>query len=498
MTNLPNECIQNILQYVNNNDYKTFHSTILINRQWCKNSIKFLWQQPFNIPENFKYRYKLISIFFYFFDVNQNNLLYHNSSTIISPSFNYPCFLKNLHSDNLAKIVLEWIKNHYSTQKKHYNNRPKLYQQKPFTSYRIKIKLLKKIFKTNLSNSSFDTKLLKEQFFLIIQQILNVIVERCSKIESLYIGNNYSGLSDFNFVEYYMENYLLNHDTSKCFNNLTTFNCHQPNIDPTTFLRFSNYVHNITSLSVTISNNNIFDDSKLKELVQLIDSQQNLLSLSIRNEYNADMSLVFEAISRKSYSLQKLELISHRNLKNDEAKYLSNCINLIELSLNGIRICEELDPLLIYSKFLNLKDLRFTKTYQSSSIEVSPFISMITNNGSLLNYLHLDIDLRINSNLLKTISKFCLNLCNFIISIHEGEMLNLLYPIFENCKKLTLISINDVNIDGLTEDILSDFINHISINLTCLILNDITFTLKGSDDNYSLFNLLLGTFLRHI
>ncbi|GBC48423.2 hypothetical protein GLOIN_2v1879851 [Rhizophagus irregularis DAOM 181602=DAOM 197198] len=255
-------------------------------------------------------------------------------------------------------------------------------------------------------------------------------MEKCTNIEHLHIGNYYSNNKKYYFLENYIEEYLLKNDLRKCFNNLTTFNCHQSNIDPIIFLKFSNNIRNITSLSVTISNNNLFDDSKLKELVELINSQENLNSLSIRNEYNADMSLVFEAISKKSISLQKLELISHRNLKSDEANYLSQCINLKELILDGIRIGDEIvDPLLINSKFFNLKDLRLMNIFQQTSFEISPFIK---NNGSLLNYLHLGLDLKINPNLLITISKFCLNLSTFIISIQEGDMFNLLYPLFDN------------------------------------------------------------------
>ncbi|GBC06820.1 hypothetical protein RclHR1_07070002 [Rhizophagus clarus] len=488
MAKLPNECIQNILKYVEKEDYKTFYYITLINRQWCQNSIIFLWEQPFDIPDNFKNRYKLISIFLYFFDVNQNNV--YQTTSIIAPSFNYPGFLKKVNSDNLAKIVLEWITRNYSIKKK-----KKYRNNNNNNSYRIKINLLKRIFKTNLTNSSFNLKPLKERFNLIIQSIINVIMERCTNIESLYIGNDYSNNSEYYFLENYMEEYLLKYDLSKCFNNLITFNCHQSNIDPIIFLKFSIYIRNITSLSITISNNNIFDDGKLKELVQLIDSQNNLRNLSIRNEYNADMSLIFEAISRKSNLLQKLELISHRNLKHDEANHLSHCVNLKELILDGIRINEELDPLFINSKFLNLKDLRFMKIYQQTSSEISPFVTMITNNGSLLNYLHLELDLNLNPNLLITISKICLNLTNFIISIHKGEMFNLLYPLFDNCKKLKLISINEINIISLNENILSDFINHILIcNLSTLILNNITFSLKGFN-GYDLLSNLRGKLL---
>ncbi|CAG8507762.1 17087_t:CDS:1 [Funneliformis caledonium] len=471
--NLPNECIQNILRHVKKSDYNTFHAAILINRKWCQNGIMFLWQQPFNIPVNFKHRYKLISIFHYFFDVNQDELY-----STIAPSFNYPSFLKSLHSDNLAKIVLEWIAKHTFKSKKprkqNRSGRTKLYQPTFFTLYRnnntssvgsmIKFNLFKKIFK---SKFSFDSKPFQEKFSLIIQSILNVVAENCVNIECLRVGNEYSE---------YVEDYLLKHE---CFKHLTTFKCHQPNIDPTIFLRFSNYMQNINTLSITISNNNIFDDCKLKELVHLIDSQRHLQSLSIRNQYNADMSLLFEAMSRKSNTLRKLELISHRNLKHDEAKHLSHCVNLNELSIYGVRICQELDPLLFNSKFYHLKVLKFVETswfYESSSS--SPFISMITNNGALLNRLHLDLDLKHNLNLLRTISRCCLNLSTFIITINEGEMFRLLYPIFKNCKNLKSIHIYKIHKDGITEKILTDFINHLSINLSSLVLNKIKFFLK--------------------
>jgi hypothetical protein len=58
-----------------------------------------------------------------------------------------------------------------------------------------------------------DVGMLGEKFSLIVQSILNVILEKCTNFEHLYIGK---GSSEYSFVENYLEDYLLKHDASKC------------------------------------------------------------------------------------------------------------------------------------------------------------------------------------------------------------------------------------------------------------------------------------------
>ncbi|RIA81464.1 hypothetical protein C1645_744505 [Glomus cerebriforme] len=60
MSPFPNEILQEI--FTNINDIKTLHSIILVNRNWCRTGIKYLWKNPFCGDVDLKNHIKIIPL----------------------------------------------------------------------------------------------------------------------------------------------------------------------------------------------------------------------------------------------------------------------------------------------------------------------------------------------------------------------------------------------------------------------------------------------------
>src|SRR5437764_635590 len=46
---LPTECLRCILSFIEDDDVRTLHSILLLNRTWCKNTAPILWKKPFTL-----------------------------------------------------------------------------------------------------------------------------------------------------------------------------------------------------------------------------------------------------------------------------------------------------------------------------------------------------------------------------------------------------------------------------------------------------------------
>ncbi|GBB98555.1 hypothetical protein RclHR1_03260013 [Rhizophagus clarus] len=60
MASFPNEILQEI--FININDIKTLYSIILVNRNWCRNGIKYLWRNPFRGDVDLKNHTKIVPL----------------------------------------------------------------------------------------------------------------------------------------------------------------------------------------------------------------------------------------------------------------------------------------------------------------------------------------------------------------------------------------------------------------------------------------------------
>src|SRR3954447_8374886 len=113
---LPNECIQDILKYVDEKDNKTLHSALLVNRTWCENTVSFLWKKPFNSPpSDSQNNYKIIPILASFIDDDKKKQFKIKEKDLPVPkktTFDYPSFIRHLDFVNLWKQVFRCYPRH--------------------------------------------------------------------------------------------------------------------------------------------------------------------------------------------------------------------------------------------------------------------------------------------------------------------------------------------------------------------------------------------------
>lgn len=115
----PSEVLQEILKYLED-DSCYLHSCILVNRIWSANAIQLLWNKPFHLLLNKKFNssHHLISTYLSCLDPDDDEIsnldlhliLRQNSlsSKKISPTFNYPSFLKHFAYLSMIVSVQEW------------------------------------------------------------------------------------------------------------------------------------------------------------------------------------------------------------------------------------------------------------------------------------------------------------------------------------------------------------------------------------------------------
>src|SRR5436305_4282177 len=60
MATFPNEILQEI--FSNINDIKTLRSIVLVNRDWCRNGIKYLWKNPFRNDVDLKNHIEIVPL----------------------------------------------------------------------------------------------------------------------------------------------------------------------------------------------------------------------------------------------------------------------------------------------------------------------------------------------------------------------------------------------------------------------------------------------------
>ncbi|GET54302.1 uncharacterized protein OCT59_029090 [Rhizophagus irregularis] len=106
-----------IIKYFQN-DYKTLHSSILINRSWCRLAIPLLWENPFLICK-YSRKYDFIAIYLHdhFNDKDKLILNRFGINNDVFPSntlFNYPSFIKSLSVQQVRSSIIYWFTNNKS------------------------------------------------------------------------------------------------------------------------------------------------------------------------------------------------------------------------------------------------------------------------------------------------------------------------------------------------------------------------------------------------
>src|ERR1043166_3758197 len=106
------EILENIFKFIDEDDLKTLHRVLLVNRIWCQNILKFVWKKPFSIVNSFKNVHKIIPIFLSNLDIQRKNYLLINDPELGIPRdtlFDYPFFIKQIHFGHIYSCIDLWI-----------------------------------------------------------------------------------------------------------------------------------------------------------------------------------------------------------------------------------------------------------------------------------------------------------------------------------------------------------------------------------------------------
>src|SRR6266498_1038263 len=111
-TFLPPEILEEIFENLHD-DKKALHSSLLVNRSWCRNIVPILWRQPFKLLN--KPSVELVQTYIAnVFDRTslenfQQRILIHSIQDLSSTSFKYPIFLKSLRTITLTQSIKGWV-----------------------------------------------------------------------------------------------------------------------------------------------------------------------------------------------------------------------------------------------------------------------------------------------------------------------------------------------------------------------------------------------------
>ncbi|CAG8512089.1 9135_t:CDS:1 [Ambispora leptoticha] len=128
---LISDIIYNILLHLAPNTYdvqyhhegfKDIYQCLFINRQWCHQTIPFLWRQPFNPPKGGDCQRQLCILMSFLspslvsslrdehnIDLQQSSSLLYNDDSGNKPIFYYPAYIKYLNYGDLLRIVDKFI-----------------------------------------------------------------------------------------------------------------------------------------------------------------------------------------------------------------------------------------------------------------------------------------------------------------------------------------------------------------------------------------------------
>src|SRR6266498_5815937 len=108
-SNLPNETLQHIFGFISQDDIRTLHSIILVNKTWCVNGIKFLWRNPLEYDIDSINQSRVINVLLTYLNSEKLSMMNDESeeeeNNDAKNLFNYPSFITHLNFSMVVKIV---------------------------------------------------------------------------------------------------------------------------------------------------------------------------------------------------------------------------------------------------------------------------------------------------------------------------------------------------------------------------------------------------------
>ncbi|CAB4399848.1 unnamed protein product [Rhizophagus irregularis] len=393
---LSDDCIYYILKYLRD-DHSTLFNCLLVNRFWCKETVPFLYANPFEhligSKNNTTHKCSIIFTLISCFDKaeilklkNQLNEYNDNINYYINEEneslFEYPKYLENYNCLTINNIIFEWFKNFFNIPSNNEivaNFIPTFHQSNLRQSINIKrldISFYSFFFNKNNNIRSFDQNLTK-----LNSLSLRDINEKCN-----------------DFTQEFLES-------------------------------VANICSNLKRLEISSLPNNI--SMKIKEnLCKIIQNQNKFNALKI-SRCESFLNNIFLSLEFQKHSLVYIEFVGI-NFGNIPFK---NFITLYNLKYLSFIYCGEISSeqcnLLNFATF-KLKEL--TLLTWSNNIA----LSMIKYLGKSLQKLYFD-GISITITIIEYISTYCLNLNSLKLRIGSG--INYVFPYFKNLRINNLILI---------------------------------------------------------
>ncbi|KAG9307089.1 hypothetical protein G9A89_016917 [Geosiphon pyriformis] len=401
---LPMECLVRIFLAINPDDYRTLHSAILVNRQWCKSGMPTLWRKPFNCDMIAESKlFKIIPVYLTFINIEDYKLKLKlgNIPSQPKPAFEYPAFLRELNYYNLYRLVLKWSS---------LNN----------IFYRGQCEF-------DIDGTEIDTgDTHEERCFQITNEICKVLIN-LSKIDLEHRTLEYlntdlpSSLKNKSiWFEICAKKYIsaiASFPSMKIWlSSLRKLTCNDQFNDAEFFKAVADSCHCLEDLIVAfgLSNQKKFDFSRL------IKVQGNLKNLELTVGDQIDLSRELEVLSlgKIKSSLRKIEIFGGMVPDNFDLKSLGKCQNLERLSFSNFSVTSVSLKSLAIAQYPNLRYLEFNGieknwNYDPRNAASLELEAILINTNVILTDLNLFIDLRYCPTILKTIASHCPNLVNF-------------------------------------------------------------------------------------
>ncbi|GBC00283.1 hypothetical protein RclHR1_00380051 [Rhizophagus clarus] len=415
MFQLNADCLFEIFRCLEGNK-ATLHSCLLVNRFWCKISVRILWETP-------DVSAKLLNTLISCLPDESKNILHNNG--IIFPNLNSLC----PPGDHLFKKEVTLA----STSK------PPSFNYASFCKVLSISKIYYSVAETFLNNRlSINTK----EIINLTQEILKLFMNVSSLKHLSYTSDddhspvNIKTPTNITFVHF--------PGAEHCLTYLSEFAC-TSNINSGILNQLSKICHNIQSLNIKFNKYADNADRVSDGLKNLISSQNNLKSLSLTyyNETNCWVDII-PSVTMHSDTLTKLSIKSVEN--HWPISFIKDFKNLRELDISLIYLSKD-DA---YSDFGHFEDLQhfifpYLKRFNINlPTKVEPIvIKFLENNGENLEEFQCKSKCKNNST--KTVNfavnKHCPRLKSLHTTFYERLSGISLKLIFMNCKELESIEI---------------------------------------------------------
>ncbi|RIA91910.1 hypothetical protein C1645_875123 [Glomus cerebriforme] len=381
---LPYDCLSEIFEYLKG-DKTALYSCLLVNRLWCKSSVRILWRDIWNLRYSMAYKHRpkvtstiLISILVACLPNESKELLYKNGIFIPTPTskqplFNYAAFCQVLSIYEICRII--------------------------------------------------DEVLEEDKNYLVVNEVIKMLMNEISSLKILtYYSNN--GIPDkISFTCFSEER--------DCLIDLSELHC-SSNLSSEFFYQLSQICQKLQSITIDFENMDFGISFELKELILL---QNNLKNLTLSAFKGGDWTDIMPALIKHSNTLTRLHLSSNNG--NLPLLFVALFPNLQEIKFSfvssaGYPHFEDFNELQ-YVNFHKLQILNFP--YQCPKLEC--MMKFLENNGKNLKEIYIA---KSNNGLNLTIAKFCPNLKN-LFTIFKNDELDILKIIFNSCQYLESIEI---------------------------------------------------------